>query len=330
MPAPPKRSTRSRGWCFTINNYNDEHIQVCQTAPCQYIVYGEEVGESGTPHLQGYIHFKNAVTAGHVKAILTSQAHIEVRKGSIEQAVLYCKKDGKVFEKGTLRVTNKWNDIVQLAESGDMDTLKDEYPSIYVLHKAKLESLMCPEIKPFEDDPKNHFEWWYGPTGTGKSKTMWATYPQHYDKLLNKWWDGYKYDKVVVIEEADPKRCEHMATFFKRWMDHYPFRAEIKNGHLNNIRPDKIIVLSNYTIKECFPNQQDWEPLLRRFKVVHFPFRIEGSVSPMEVTIDRAEPIPVPSVDPRYLLPEPTEFGTPLNIENFSTDELTSLLFDME
>jgi len=37
------------------------------------------------------------------------------------------------------------------------------------------------------------------------------------------------------------------------------------------IRPKKIIVTSNYTIEECFPNVQDHLPLKRRFKVKHFP-----------------------------------------------------------
>jgi RNA helicase. len=113
-------------------------------------------------------------------------------------------------------------------------------------------------------------EWWYGPTGTGKSKSVWELYPNHYGKQLNKWWDGYEGEDVVVIEEWSPKN-EVTGSFLKIWADRYPFNAEIKGATLKKIRPKKIIVTSNYTIEECFPTMQDCEPLKRRFKTVYFP-----------------------------------------------------------
>ena len=295
MPSLPKQ-TKVRGWCFTINNYTDEEFNHLQTIDCQYIVYGIERGESGTPHLQGYVHYKNAVRPSTVKATVGTRAHIEERRGTVAEAVDYCKKDGNFFERGKIRIgnENKWKDIIELAESCKLDVIKDDYPAVYLMHKAKLESLMDPKLTPFDDELKDHFEWWYGPTGTGKSRKVWEEYPIHFDKQLNKWWDGYAYQEVVVIEEADPKKCEHMAYFLKRWADRYPFRAEIKNGHLNNIRPKKIIVTSNYSIKECFPNPQDWEPLMRRFKQVHF-----DTLSPAAHAIVEESPLQQ-AMDPRY------------------------------
>ena len=283
-----------------------------QQVKCQYIIYGLEVGESGTPHLQGYVHFPNAVSAGHVKATLGNRVHIEIRHGSIQQAVQYCKKEGTFFERGHVRQStkeNKYADIVELAEQGKLVTIKEDYPFFYLMYKPKLEALMAPDLHPFTDDLHDHFEWWYGPTGTGKSRKIWELYPKHYDKQMNKWWDGYLYDEIVVIEEVDPKKCEHMAYFFKRWCDRYPFRAEIKNGHLNNIRPQKIIITSNYTIKECFPNQQDYEPLLRRFKVTHFPF-----------TINHVENLPEPT------LPSATAPGWEIPIEDNIFNNLDDIL----
>lgn len=37
----------------------------------------------------------------------------------------------------------------------------------------------------------------------------------------------------------------------KQWCDHYPFKANQKGSQLL-IRPEKIIVTSNYSIRECF------------------------------------------------------------------------------
>jgi len=319
MPSLTQVNKKQRGWVFTINNYNEEDVQRILRFPdttpnIKYVCFGKEVGEQGTPHLQGYIHFKNDVRRGTVASFLPA-AFLATRAGTLEQAVDYCKKDGDFHEAGEIRIQkkdNKWSDIIQLAEDGKLDTIKDEYPLVYLMHKPKLESIMSPNMEPFQDDPKNHFEWWYGPTGTGKSRQVWREYPEHYDKQMNKWWDGYLYDNVVVIEEADPKKCEHMAYFFKRWCDHYPFRAEIKNGHLNNIRPNKIIVTSNYSIKECFPNQQDWEPLTRRFKVVHFDSLVPNQPSPS----------PEPAAAPGFNIPE---LFTPT-----TNEEIQELIFDWD
>ena len=62
---------------------------------------------------------------------------------------------------------------------------------------------------------------------------------------------------------------EHLADRLKVWADRYPFPGEIKGGRIEGIRPLKVIVTSNYTPEECFPNSNDLEPILRRFKVVN-------------------------------------------------------------
>ena len=85
----------------------------------------------------------------------------------------------------------------------------------------------------------------------------------------NKWWCNYTGQDTVVIEEADPKNMEHLADRLKVWADRYPFPGEIKGGRIEGIRPLKVIVTSNYTPEECFPNSNDLEPILRRFKVVN-------------------------------------------------------------
>jgi len=46
---------------------------------------------------------------------------------------------------------------------------------------------------------------------------------------------------------------EHLASRLKQWADRYPFDGEIKGGKIEGIRPAKVIVLSNYTIEQCFP-----------------------------------------------------------------------------
>ncbi len=117
--------------------------------------------------------------------------------------------------------------------------------------------------KKHEDINSLDNEWHYGATGTGKSRGVRGRYPDAYIKSNNVWWDGYAGEKVVIIEEMGPKQigAHHM----KQWTDHYPFKAESK-GSYTSIRPDKFLITSNYSIRECYPDPQDYEPLERRFK----------------------------------------------------------------
>ena len=95
----PKMSKGSRGWCFTINNYTEEDRDGLRSLKCVYIVYGYERGDNGTPHSQGYVHFQDNKTLSAVSKIMP-RAHLEPRKGSVDQAVEYCKKEGDFEERG--------------------------------------------------------------------------------------------------------------------------------------------------------------------------------------------------------------------------------------
>lgn len=267
---------RSRGWCFTLNNWTLADVQFLGTVPSVYLCYGKEIAPTtGTPHLQGYVQTKEAKTMLMMKRIMGDRYHLEARMGTIKQAVDYCKKDGDFTEHGKITIREAkddcWGDCIRLAESGDLALIKSEYPRIYLTHFKTLMSIRAFNNKPIDGELQH--EWWYGPTGTGKSRKAWADYPDHYSKSVNKWWDGYYGQDTVVIEEWEPKN-EMTAAKLKIWADRYPFPAEIKGGTLSKVRPTKIIVTSNYTIDQCFPNSQDSLPLKRRFKQVHFPANI--------------------------------------------------------
>lgn len=281
--------SRSRDWCFTINNptaEDDRNLLVIQ-AHAAYYIYGKEVGEQGTPHYQGYIRFQHQRTLQGVKVLLP-RAHLEPRRGTILQAIQYCEKDGDWVEWGDRPASSaettkqRWRRIIDLAEKGELDTIKEDYPGMYLRYLEKLRSLAVPRPLILQELMN---EWWYGSTGTGKSSKLWRDYPDHYQKELNKWWCGYQGEDVVAIEEWAPKN-ECTASFLKIWADRYPFTAQIKGGSLKKIRPKKIIVLSNYTIDQCFPATEDAEPIKRRFRVVHFPTMFQNQAFVTQPTND--------------------------------------------
>lgn len=83
-------------WCFTFNNYTDSNFEtikkVCSTL-CRCAVIGKEVGEQGTPHLQGYIEFKTKARPKS-KFKFTDKIHWEKAKGSRDENYKYCTKNG--------------------------------------------------------------------------------------------------------------------------------------------------------------------------------------------------------------------------------------------
>lgn len=264
---------RSRGWCFTINNPSGWDTSDLENliAVAQYVIKGNETGEEGTPHWQGYCYFKEKKSFNQLRRWLP-RAHIEKQRGTAAQAIEYCKKDNDFTEWGTQPTgpagqKNQWKEVLQLARSGKLQEIEDKFPSIFIRYHAKLLGLYKPERPIILETLEN--EWWYGETGTGKSRELWRLYPEHFQKSLNKWWDGYNNQEIVAIEEWSPKN-ECTSSQLKIWADRYPFCAEIKGGTLQKIRPKKIIVLSNYSIDECFANSQDLDPIKRRFRVKQF------------------------------------------------------------
>lgn len=266
-------------YCFTINNY-DRLADVARLKELRYkyIILGFETSSTGTPHIQGFVVLSKAQRTSELKKFMP-RAHIEITVGSNQQAADYCKKEGDYWEDGTLPPPRglatkiAWDNILKNAEEGNFEWIKNTYPKLWIQHGKRFHELEQPKHTILQG--ALHHEWWVGDTGLGKSRLLWELYPEHYQKETNKWWDGYerRYD-VVAIEEWSPKN-ECTASFLKIWADRYPFTAQVKGASILKVRPQKVIVISNYTIEQCFPASQDAEPLLRRFTVLQFPYDVD-------------------------------------------------------
>lgn len=86
----------SKSFCFTINNYTEADVEAVKNVLCQRIVAGKEVGENGTPHIQGAVTFKRSYRRAAVGKLLGGRAHVEEMRGKWEDQE-YCQKDGDVI-----------------------------------------------------------------------------------------------------------------------------------------------------------------------------------------------------------------------------------------
>jgi len=264
-------AARTRNYCFTHNNYPDTVLE--DNIDCQYIVYGKEVGESGTPHLQGFIRFScDKSLKAAIKAL--PGCHVEVAQ-TLDAAIAYCKKDGLFVERGTAPISNaakgskekrRWDEIRVAAEEGRLEDIPDDIrflnPRVIDYHRTK--ALRSQELSDTED----RMLWYWGESGSGKSRKAREENPDAFLKMCNKWWDGYERQDVVIIEDFD-KSHSVLGHHLKIWADRYPFPAEIKGGSIK-IRPRLVIVTSNYAPQDIWEDNNTLLPILRRFKTVEF------------------------------------------------------------
>ena len=266
---------RSRGWCFTLNNYSseDESWAYSLSWESKYIVVGKEVGDSGTPHLQGFIYFDNKKSLMQMKD-LHSSAHWERMRGTPSQAAEYCQKDGDYFQWGILPMSQdakgqvekeRWEDYLDSAKSGKYDEIPAE---VLVKYGKGLKQAVLLRSVYDKSDTESQMLWYYGPSASGKSRKAREENPGCYLKMCNKWWDDYVGQEVVLIEDFD---IEHkcLAHHLKIWGDRYSFPAEVKGGKVD-IRPRLIIVTSNYHPSDIWSRSEDLDPILRRFKPIKF------------------------------------------------------------
>lgn len=94
---PLKRCSLAKKWCFTYNNYPKNWMDLMDPKIRMFhlrYVIGEEVGDEGTPHLQGYIESDKKIRPME-KLKWPKQIHWEAAKGDRMENLEYCTKDGK-------------------------------------------------------------------------------------------------------------------------------------------------------------------------------------------------------------------------------------------
>nr|DAV46089.1 MAG TPA: Putative viral replication protein [Cressdnaviricota sp.] len=165
-----KMPNGAKRWCFTLNNYlESDFSRICSWASssCVFAVIARERGDSGTPHLQGYLEFSAKRALPFLKSGVSNRAHFEVARGSAAENVTYCsKQDPDPFQCGEPRACStaaarsslreRCDEAIQLARDGKLcdvpsDLLLRHFKVLQTLSReaewsrSRL-SVSCPEI----------------------------------------------------------------------------------------------------------------------------------------------------------------------------------------
>lgn len=280
--------SKARAYVFTINNptADDDTAVRSLIASARYGCCAPEVGDSGTPHLQGYVYFRHQRSFRAVAGLLP-RAHVEVAYSSPEDNRTYIfgpyEKGGKskpvnpdAWEDGELPSQGRRSDIDQVKDlvlqgSG----MRDIVPAVSGYQAAKYAELLLKHSE-CKRRWKPTVKWFWGPTGTGKTKTAYEELElleegEVYTCMAtSKWWEGYDAHKCVIIDDmrGDFAKFHDLLKI----LDRYPYRVETKGGS-RQLLARNIIITSAKSPRDLYLGKTDEDigQLTRRIdEIRHF------------------------------------------------------------
>ena len=112
--------------------------------------------------------------------------------------------------------------------------------------------------------------WFYGPTGSGKSRCAEEMFPNAYWAMsTGKWWEGYDGQEVVIINDYRKDFCKFHELL--NLLDRYPYRVECKGGS-RQFTSKTIVITTPLSPEETWENRtsEDLGQLLRRIDNILF------------------------------------------------------------
>lgn len=258
---------QARRWCFTWNNPDCLLDYWFQQLSISYLVYQEEIGESGTYHLQGYVEFARATRLQTLKNKLGQSIHFEIARGTAADNRDYCTKAesriGGPYESGQSIGQGKRTDIHSFyAAIKDGKTDQD----LFETHTASMFRYVkvVPMVRELQYPPrdfKSEVIVIWGPPGTGKSSYCQANSPEAYWKSPDsEWWDGYNGQTDVVLDDFSGWI---KYSSFLRILDRYPLKVQAKGTHINYC-PKRIFITCNKRSDQWYKPSLDFTAIKRR------------------------------------------------------------------
>lgn len=250
----------------------------------RYMIAGRETGENGTPHLQGYIELKEKKTHNQVKRMIP-RAWIDLRKGTQEQAITYCKKEGAYDEFGEPSTGKRgpgakkmsFTEMLEYANEHGVDELamKDGVTASMFKDFIFRRTFVQKSSKVFR---KPEFYWFWGPTGTGKTRRVYHEIGDEnmFIKASGKWFDGYSGQSIMLMDDVREGTIDFAQLL--RLTGGYEDRVELKGGSAlvhfkkiyitSSLPPHMVFATSGLDsiaqierrITECVEFKEEWTP----------------------------------------------------------------------
>lgn len=238
-----------RNWCVT---FWEDPADRALDAPVQYACVGRELcPTTGRTHWQAYVEFSKPVRGSFVKSHFgQADCHFEARRGTQDEAIRYCKKDGLWAVYGTPGKQGARNDLREVADAirggKSISSIAEENPAIYCQYRNGLRDIggfaIAESSKQFRQIQVSVY---HGKAGCGKTRKAVEENPDAY--ILSApdsgqiWWDGYEGQSCLILDDfyGGIKYSSLL-----RVLDGYQYRLAIK-GSFTYAQWTKVIITSN-------------------------------------------------------------------------------------
>jgi len=325
------RVGEARNLCFRVTlpeDAGEEYplLDPSQWPDCTYCVYQLEIGdETSRLHFQGYVEFTGKKRYNWVQNNCEGMegAHLEVRRGTMEEARNYAMKhetrlDGP-WEWGAPKPGQGSRSDLRavkraLDEGRKMSYIADNFFGTFLRYNRGIREYK--RIRAIQRNWAMELVFIIGPSGTGKSRhARDISGDDVYFMMPGKWWEDYEGQHTVVWDEFYGHSCPF--SLLLRILDRYPLKLECKGGAVE-FNSRRIIFTSNQEPRDWYnaerTHQMDWNtnPLNRRiqeFGRVLYTGQVHV-VNPVPVNWNGVEYVNLmpPPMMPRQDLDNPNEF----------------------
>jgi len=276
----------SQRWVITINfsdsvfgetasQARDDELERLKTvlgSTARYAILGKETGdESKILHLQGYASMLKVYRLKGIKKLVGNRAYLEPAKGTEQDNFDYCSKQGDYIEIGKRSDQGKRNDLLEIAklikDGATLEEVAEIAPATYIRNYRGIAHYQTLHIPHYQHDTVRGI-WLHGPPGVGKThhaRLFAETKGDVFVKAQNKWFDGYKGEPVILLDDLDTPLLGH---YLKIWADKWSCNGEVKGG-TTKLRHRYFIVTSNYTPEHLWKDDEAMQQAVaRRFKII--------------------------------------------------------------
>lgn len=263
---------KQRDFTFTINNWTEEHLVACLEIldTALYSIIGfETCPTTGTPHIQGYVYFKNERywSATTKRFRVCNNAHVEMARGTAKQNRAYCMKEGEYNEFGELPEQGKRTDLLAFKDNILNGDNVEQLLECFSLEMAQYDRFYntCKNVRLkqiannlYKNKEELEVIVLIGPPGCGKTRHI---YDNHDINDIYKleigdgsngsvFWNGYEGESIILIDDFHSNlKLDYML----RLLDIYPMKLNTKGGFTYRTAK-KIYITSNIEIDNWYPN----------------------------------------------------------------------------
>lgn len=217
-----------------------KHIK--QIRPFKYLIISKEKHEDNTDHFHACVIFEKKLN--HRKNVFTiadfvcNIQRIQKSNAALKRCISYVKKEGNYEEYGelpeSLKKMDKSEKVQYVLQHSNKECLLSGNFNFSELSKLEtIRSLAIPSWPAFK---KRRTFWFYGPTGSGKTRTAMDILSKMYEMSdiwmsagkLEPFFVGYNGQRAVILDDLRPGSIRF--EMLLRILDGYPIMVNIKFG----------------------------------------------------------------------------------------------------